>query len=222
MNRRHFVSLGLIYGTGLLIGCRSTQVATVKPAGAPDMVGSHAAGAETFKPLVEQTVSELLARHAPQAIPAGVNTLPPPPRRICFVCVENRSAEEIGDFKDQLYEIIDTRIVQSQVFQTVSKRYVDAGLAQTRMRPDQLMLPEGLRIFAATMEQQGSPFDALLFATITSGTTRENKDYQRDYLLTLEMVDLRTGQPDKQCATITKGYYHSRPAKWMSFAGLKR
>lgn len=220
MNRRQFVSLGLISSAGLLTGCRGTQVATVKTAGAPDMVGSHAAGAETFKPLVEQTVGELLARHTPPPMQPGA--LPPPPHRICFVCVENRSAEEIGDFKDQLYQIIDTRIVQSQVFQTVSKRYVDAGLAQTRMRPDQLMLPEGMRIFAATMEQQGAPFDALLFATITSGTTRENKDYQRDYLLTLEMVDLRTGQPDKQCATITKGYYHSRPAKWLSFAGLKR
>ncbi len=78
-----------------------------------------------------------------------------------------------------------------------------------------------MRNFVAALEQQGQPFDAMLYAVITSGTTRENKDYQRDYLLTLELVDIHNGQYDKQAATLTKGYYHSRPAKWLSFTGLK-
>ena len=55
------------------------------------------------------------------------------------------------------------------------------------------------------MEQQGQPFDFLLYATLTSGTTRVNKDYQRDYLLTLEMVNLHNGEYDKQSATLTQG-----------------
>jgi hypothetical protein len=80
------------------------------------------------------------------------------------------------------------------------------------MRPDQLFIPDNLRMFAAIMEQQQQPFDYLLFAKLTSGTTRENKDYQRDYLLTLELIDIQTGQPDKQSATISKGYHHS----WLS------
>ena len=71
------------------------------------------------------------------------------------------------------------------------------------------------------MEQQGQPFDALLYATVTTGTTRENKDSQRDYMLTLEMIDVQTGQYDKQVATLSKGYYHSRPSKWLSFTSLK-
>ena len=60
------------------------------------------------------------------------------------------------------------------------------------------------------MEQQGQPFDYLLYATITSGTTHENKDYQRDYLLTMEMINVKTGQYDKQAARSRKGYHHSR------------
>ena len=61
--------------------------------------------------------------------------------------------------------------------------------------------------FAATLEQQGQPFDFLLYATITSGTTRENKDYQRDYLLTMELVDVHNGQYDKQSARVSVGAY---------------
>ena len=60
------------------------------------------------------------------------------------------------------------------------------------------------------MEQAGQTFDFLLYATLTSGTTRENQNYQSDYLLTMEMIKVRTGDYDKQSATLTKGYYQTR------------
>jgi hypothetical protein len=222
MLRRRFVLAAFSLSGGLL-GCRSNQFATVRSPDKPDMVGSHAAGAETYKPLVEQAVGELLARHSqPAGVVQASTSAVPPMARICFVAVENKSAEEIGDFKDQIYQVIDTRILESHIFQPINKRYVDAGLMQTRLRPEELFVPDNMRTFTAVMEQQGQPFDCLLYATVTSGTTRENKDYQRDYLLTLELIDIRTGQQDKQSASISKGYYHSRAAKWFSFTGLKR
>ncbi|MBL8828464.1 MAG: penicillin-binding protein activator LpoB [Planctomycetaceae bacterium] len=219
MDRRYFLASAL---TALAASCRSQPTAAVRTPGQPDMVGSQSAGAETFKPLVAQAMTELLARHCTQVIPAGVNTLPAPPKRICFMGVENRSAEEIGDFKDQIYQCIDLHLVQSQTFQPVNKRYVDAGLMQLRMRPDQVFIPQNMRMFTATMEQQGQPFDYVLIATITSGTTREGKEYQRDYLLTMELTDIRTGQYDKQAATLSKGYYHSHLAKLGNAMGWKR
>ena len=60
------------------------------------------------------------------------------------------------------------------------------------------------------MEQMGQPFDFLLYATLTSGTTRSNKDYQRNYLLTLEMVNVHNGQYDKESAELDKQYNVSR------------
>ncbi len=60
------------------------------------------------------------------------------------------------------------------------------------------------------MEQASQPFDYLLYAKLTSGTTRTNKDYQRDYLLTLELLNVHTGDYDKESETISKGYHHSR------------
>jgi hypothetical protein len=221
MNRRRFLGGVVLAWTAAAAGCRSKQFARVRDPNQPDMVGSHTAGAETFKPLVDEAVSNLLGRHCqPPVVQAG--TLPPPPMRICFVAVENRSAEEIGDFKDQLYQIIDTRIVDSHVFQPVNARFVEAGLLQARLRSDQLMVPANMRTFQAVMEQQGQPFDYLLYATLTSGTTHRNKDYQRDYLLTLEMVNVRDGQYDKQDASISKGYHHTRVSKLASMLPFKR
>jgi hypothetical protein len=217
MNRRQLIRAGFV-GLGVLVlsGCRGKQYAKVEKPGDPQMVGSHAAGSETFKPLIDEAVGALLARHAappPQITPAstrGPEQVARPPMRICFVAVENKSAEEIGDFKDQIYQIIDTRIVDSHVFQPVNKRFVDAGLEQTRLRPDQLFIPANMRVFTAVMEQQGQPFDYLLYATLTSGTTRENQNYQRDYLLTMEMINAQSGNYDKQSATLTKGYHQTR------------
>jgi hypothetical protein len=81
------------------------------------------------------------------------------------------------------------------------------------LRPDDLFHPEKMRMFAASMEQMGQPFDYLLYARITSGTTRSNADYQRDYMLTLDMIDVNTGNYDKESARLSKGYNVSPTAK---------
>jgi len=200
-------------------GCRSVQFARLMTPGEEGMIGSHQAGQETFTPLVNEAVAKLLARHAESAVQQvsvvdGAEPMPPPMRRVCFVGVENKSAEEIGDFKEQIYQAIDARILESQVFQSVNRRFVDAGLRDTRLRPDQLLVPQQMRTFADHMEQQGQPIDYLLYATITSGTTQQNRDYQRDYLLTLELVEVGTGNYDKQSAELSKGYHHSRLGRW--------
>jgi hypothetical protein len=169
-----------------------------------DMVGTTGAGAETFRPLVEDAVCKLLARHS-----TGVQSVGHPnqtPMKICFVGVENRSAEEIGDFKEQIYEHIDVHIEQSHVYHPISKRFVDAALRDTALRPDELFVPRNMRTFASSLEQMGQPVDYLLFAKVTSGTTRKGHDMQRDYVLTLEMVNVQTGDYDKETAMIRKKY----------------
>ncbi len=65
MNRRQWIRAGFS-GLGVLVlnGCRGKQYAKVLKPGDKQMVGSHAAGSETFKPLVDEAVGNLLARHA--------------------------------------------------------------------------------------------------------------------------------------------------------------
>jgi hypothetical protein len=216
MLRRDFLLAGVTAGSlAALAGCKGNQYARVIKPGQQQMVGSHGAGQETFKPLIDEAVFKLLARHEPEShvqVSTMGEPLPPPKMHVCFVGVENKTAEEIGDFKEQIYESIDSRLLESGTFLPVSRRYVEAGLREARLRPDQLFIPDNMRMFVAIMEQQQQPFDYLLFAKLTSGTTRENKDYQRDYLLTLELIDVHTGMQDKQSAEISKGYHHS----WLS------
>jgi hypothetical protein len=213
-SRRYFICLvGSWISVTPLMGCRGMQFARVIQPGGREMIGSHQAGQETFEPLIDEAVGKLLGRHEQpthQLVSASAELLPPPQMRICFVGVENKTIEEIGDFKEQIYEMIDARLLDSSTFVPISQRFVDVGLRQTRLRPDDLFVPEHLRNFLGVMEQQGQPFDFLLFAKLTSGTTRQNHDYQRDYVLTLELVDIATGQQDKQSATLSKGYHHSR------------
>jgi peptidoglycan-synthase activator LpoB len=206
----HLVILALLLL--LAVGCRGTQYARVIQPGEREMIGSHQAGQETFRPLVDEAVVKLLARHqgpTHMQVSAGPELLPPPKMRVCFVGVENKTAEEIGDFKEQIYESIDSRLLECGTCAPISRRFVQAGLAETRLRPDQLFIPENMRAFIGIMEQQGQPFDYLLFAKLTSGTTHENKNYQRDYMLTLELIDIRTGEQDKQSALLSKGYHQS-------------
>ncbi|HMC10481.1 MAG TPA: penicillin-binding protein activator LpoB, partial [Pirellulaceae bacterium] len=175
LRRDLLAGLGVV-GLGLIFpGCRSTQYARIIKPGEKEMIGSHQAGQETFRPLIDEAVTKLVARHpAPpfMQVSAGPEPLPPPKMRVCFVGVENKTAEEIGDFKEQIFESIDTRLLECGTCAPISRRYVEAGLRELRLRPDQLFVPDNMRMFAGLMAQQGQPFDYLLFAKLTSGTTR--------------------------------------------------
>ena len=218
-----FALVLVVFPAALVFGCRGRQHAHVLTHEDPDMVGSHTGGAETWQPLIGDSMARLLGRHATEIVPVSAGGPPAPitsgyRRRICFIGVENRSIEEIGDFKEQIYEHIDTILAQSRVYAPVSRRFVDAALHETRLRPDELFLPKHRRTFATVIEEHDAPFDYLLFAKLTSGTTHSNEeDYQRDYTLTLEMVDVRTGIRDKESTTLRKGYHKSILGRWKHY-----
>lgn len=214
----------IILGTLALAstGCRGYSYGHLIKNSQPDLVGSHNAGAEVFNPLIEESVAKLLstqtvASHPPIIGPDGTT----PCRSVCFVGVENKSVEDLGDFKDQIYEQIDTQINRSGAFQAISRRMVDAALVETRMRPDALLVPDNMRLFTAVLQREGQPVDYLLYAKLTSGSTERNSSTQRDYLLTLELIDTRTGSFTKENATIRKGYHGSYLGKAWNYNPLK-
>ncbi|AMV35566.1 hypothetical protein VN12_25970 [Pirellula sp. SH-Sr6A] len=223
MDRREWLA-----GLGTLMvsvssGCKGYQYGHVIKPDAPNLVGSHEAGAEVFDPLVDEAVAKLLARQ--QIVTAETPVGPdgePLPKTICFVGIENKSSEDIGDFKDQLYQQIDSRLLEANSFRSISRRMVDAALYETRLRPDSLMIPDNMRLFTAVLERQGAPIDYLLYAVLTSGTTTRNSSTQRDYDLTLELVNVHTGFADKQTAEVRKGYHKSAMGKVWNYNPFKR
>jgi len=213
MERRRFLLGAGQWALGSMVllnlGCRGKQTAHVLNESDPDMVGSHTAGAETWEPLIQESVGRLLGRQMTD-IQTVSHDGTPCRKRICFVGLENKSIEELGDFGEQIYERIDTSINESEVFEVINRRFVQAGLRQCGLRPDDLFVPSNQRQFTAAMEKLEQPFDYLLYAKITSGTTRSNKkDYQRDYELHLELVNMTTGHADKDSAKLRKGYHKS-------------
>jgi hypothetical protein len=230
MNLFRCLSVLAMLATLSILGCARHQYGHILAKNDKDLVGSHAAGAATWNPLVDEAVAKLLGRCPPAIqrvvfeateIPIDQETigsaLATGPASVCFIGIENKSAEELVDFKDQLFERIDMQINQTEAFRGLSRRMVDAALLETRLRPDSLFLPANRQLFSAALGRQGAPVDYLLYATITSGTTDRNKSSQRDYLLTLEMVNLHTGEFLKESAEIRKGYSKTRAGKWWNY-----
>ncbi|GAB5441702.1 MAG: hypothetical protein Fues2KO_20510 [Fuerstiella sp.] len=200
-----------VVGTCGLLGCRNHQHAHVLTDNDEDMVGSHEAGAETWKPLIQESVARMLGRACTDVQTVSyVDGQGLPVRKVVFVGVENKSSEPLGDFREQIYEHVDSLIGQSDHFRMISRRYVEAAMTEIRCRPELLVLPENQRQLQAALERADQPFDFILFAQITSGTTQSNKSYQRDYLLTLELLDIHSGESLKESALLRKGYHKSR------------
>ncbi|MDO4574006.1 MAG: penicillin-binding protein activator LpoB [Planctomycetia bacterium] len=193
------------YGALLILlvfaGCKG-QTGTLLHPGSKQLSGSHSAGQEVYKPLVDEAVGRLLAAAG------GAGN-----KRICFVGVENYSAEELTDYRDELYEMIDQAIMHSGQFTSVSRRYVTPAIRENRFRMDDLFLPENQRKLQASLEKAGQPFEYLLFAKLTSGTTQSNRDKQRDYRLSLELIHLSDGTSVKESCELSKAYNVSLGAK---------
>lgn len=221
MHRREWLTNFSLLAVAGLTGCRGYQYGHLVKPEAANMVGSHEAGAEVFDPLVDESVMKLLARQDVSDCPLGPDGVPTK-KSICFIGIENKSSEDIGDFKDKLYNQIDSRILESNSFQPISQRMVNAALHETRMRPDSLMLPDNRMLFASVLQQSGSPVDYFLYATLTSGTTKRNSSTQRDYELTLELTNIHNGHYDKTSAEIRKGYHKTAAGKIWNYNPLKR
>lgn len=213
MDRRTFLQVAggcAALGATALTGCRGRQYSHILEEDDEDLVGSHEAGSAVYEPLVAETVGKLLGDEISGIQQVRFNDGTVQPKQVCFLGVENKSAEELGDFKSHLFELIDAQVKAPQAFDSISRRYVEAGLRETRIRPEELFIKRNQEEFARVLEQEGSPpFDYLLFATLTSGTTRRNDDQQRDYMLTLELVNIHNGRSTKQQAKIRKGYHPS-------------
>jgi len=117
----------------------------------------------------------------------------------------NKTNEDLGDFLEHIFNLIDTSIEFSSQYRSISRRFVQAALRESRLRPDELLFPKHRRQFIKILEAQGNPVDFLLFSRLTSGTTpRRDGVKHRSYILTLELVDVKTGDSDKESTRIRK------------------
>jgi hypothetical protein len=163
-----------------------------------DLVGAQAAGAATFDRLIDRALTQLLTRHHGEIRTANV--------KVAFVDLENRSVEDLGDWEAQVEQVIETVVENSDRYRLISRRFVEAALRELRFRPDEIFIPAKRRQFAQILERDNNPVDFLLYAILTSGSTRGVELKQRDYILTMELINVETGDQDKESTRIRKEY----------------
>ena len=183
--------------------------------GETNKVGSNKAGAEVYNPIVRATVDKLLNRAASMPIQQAAYQagMMPPRHKVCFVGLENRSSEELGDFKEHIRMAIAEHLAESDQFEVVSERAVEAGLRTLNLRPDELFLEDNMKMFVHAMGRNSTPVEYLIFATITSGTTVDNKDIQRDYKLTLDLINTQDFRKISESTPMRKEYNNSVTGK---------
>ncbi|MDR2346148.1 MAG: penicillin-binding protein activator LpoB [Planctomycetaceae bacterium] len=200
-------------------GCLGTKARVMKR-GEQNMIGSNKAGSEVYNPIVHSTVDKLIGKLATNISLAGYNSANPQlPRQInvYFAGIDNRSMEELGDFKDHLRISINEKITKSDQISIVSERAVDSVLRSLNLRADDLFAEHNMGNFISAMGKNGTMIDYVLFAEITSGTTESNKDMQREYKLTLRLVDTRTWREIVESSNIRKEYNNSVKGKFFNW-----
>lgn len=224
LDRRNAKRASVLLLTLALLGGCATQRGKVVDENEPTRVGSHRAGSEIYDPAAEAAVDGLLeqaARNPVSAADVGKTvaqiTEEYGVRKICFFGVENAGGEEMGDLREDLTEVIRTKIARSDVFETIDSRMATAGLRETGMRVEDLLLPEKRERFAAALGEGETPFDYILFAKVTTATTVDNKDSQVKYSLTLDLVNVRTGSAIRETVSLKKRYDRSVKAKALGF-----
>jgi hypothetical protein len=188
--------------------------------GEESMVGSNKAGSEVYNPIVYATVDKLIGRVAANNSVrlTGYNpNMPYSKLNVYFAGIENRSTEELGDFRDHLRNSINEKITKSDQFAIVSDHAVNAILHNISLRPDDLFAEHNMQNFISAMGKNGTPVDYILFSEITSGTTEANKDMQREYKLTLRLIDTKTWQEIVESSNIRKEYNNSAKGKFFNW-----
>ena len=182
-----------------LAACESPPEGRIMGDNERDLVDASGAGAATFQRLVTESVAKLLDRHCDKH---DVKVY-----RLAFVDLQNRTSEELGEWREQLIDKILIGVDKHRAFRIISEQMVSAVLREMGNPPvDRLFLPEGRREFAKILERDSIPLQFLMYGRITRGGTNASEVRQANYLLTLELVDAETGEADTVGAEVRKEF----------------
>jgi len=168
-------------------GCAGPS-ARVKSGDEGDLVDTRRGGTETYKELIRKGVSELLSEHRITLGNSAEKVM------VAFVGVENRSSEELGEFRASMNNEITTALVNSRLYSMLSMRAVDAAKRESNIRSvDDLTTARPRAAFLSVLNKDGQGPQYLLFGEVTTMTSSGNAAKERTYQLTLQMMDSSNG-----------------------------
>src|SRR5690349_2283472 len=138
-------------------GCTGPS-ARVKSGDEGDLVDVRKGGTETYKELIRKGVAELLAEHRITLGNSAEKVL------VAFVGVDNKSSEELGEFRASMNNEITTALVNSRLYSMISMKAVDAARRESNVRlVEDLATPRNRQAFLAALNKDGAPPQYLLF-----------------------------------------------------------
>ncbi|MEE2886086.1 MAG: hypothetical protein VX951_01530 [Planctomycetota bacterium] len=184
----------------LPVACETGPSARIMEDDEKNMVDTDGAGAAAFEKLITESVTKLLDRH--RGDEAGIQV-----RRLAFVDLQNRTKEELGEWREQLIDRIQIGIDQHPAYRIVAEELVTAVLSEMGNLPvEKLLLPKSQREFAKVLEKKKSPVQFLMYGSLTRGGTRGDDGRQANYLLTLRLINAATGDTDTEGAMVRKWF----------------
>ncbi len=201
MKTASMTALAAVLAASLAAGCAGPS-ARVKAEDEGTLVDVRKAGTETYKTLIRRGVEELLAENKIQLENAAKKPL------IAFVGVENKSSEELGEFRAAMDTEITTALVNSRIYSMISMRAVDAAKRASNIRTvDDLSTAGPREAFKSVLNKDGQAPEYLLFGECTTMTSSGNKAKERTYQLTLQLMDSSSGVIQSQkLVEISKEY----------------
>jgi hypothetical protein len=194
-------NVSLLLAIYLLAACGQPK-GRVKEGDEGDLVGSRTAGAETYNRLIADATRKLLESAANKQSGRGNDIL-----KIAFVGIENRGSEELGDIREATNQEIETVIFQAKRYDMIAQRYVSHALKTLGMQAEDIFLKNGREDFVGVLRQEGQTPDFLMWAVYSTQSTSGEKERQRDYLLTLELIDAASGRiVEREMAKVRKAY----------------
>ena len=204
-------------------GCR-LQEGKIVSSDTPNRVGSHKAGSEVYETVAEAAFAGLIAEldRATSTIEDDVQFEVRGEKekkrlKVCFAGVENSGGEDMGDLRENLNETIRGLISQSDRFEIVDERMMAALLRKSGMRLDDLLVSDNLTAFLENADKDTEWIDYILFAKVTTATTKDNSDSEVHYSLNMDLVDVHTGASIRHTEQMKKHYNRSVKAKFQDF-----
>ena len=201
-------------------GC-GLQKGKIVSSDAPNRIGSHKAGSEVYEPVAEAAFAGLIAEldqvsstvedDAQFEVGGEKNKKR---LKVCFAGVENSGGEDMGDLRENLNETIRSLISQSERFEIVDERMMAALLRKSGMRLDDLLVSDKFTVFLENSDKETDWIDYILFAKVTTATTKDNSDSEVHYSLNMDLVDVHTGASIRHTEQIKKHYNRFVKAKF--------
>ena len=117
---------------------------------------------------------------------------------VCFLGIENKGAEELGDHEAAIYDTVEEIFVNAQYYDVVSKRFVDTARRASGLRDaEQIYLQEPQERFLSVLKKEGLSPDYFLWGKMTTQTSKHrgliSKQKERRYRFSMEMIDVHSG-----------------------------